>query len=117
MFPLEQNIRILPELKKRGYKLYYLSNFPIDIIDEVRSGYFFFKYFTGGIISAEVKCSKPDIRIYEILLDKYSLIPSECLFIDDLHENVKGAENAGMSGITTFGSPDISKVIENVLNI
>jgi glucose-1-phosphatase len=116
MFPLDQNIRILPELKKRGYKLYYLSNFPIDIIDKVRSEYYFFKYFTGGIISAEVKCSKPDIRIYEILLEKYSLIPGECLFIDDLHENVKGAENAGISGITTFGSLDISEVIENVLN-
>lgn len=115
MFPLDQNIQILPELKKRGYQLYYLSNFPIDIIDEVRSEYYFFKYFIGGIISAEVKCSKPDIRIYEILLDKYSLIPGECLFIDDLPENVKGAEKSGMTGITTYGSLDILKDIENVL--
>jgi glucose-1-phosphatase len=115
MFPLDQNVRILPDLKKRGYQLYFLSNFPIDIFDEIRSGYYFFKYFTGGIISAEVKFSKPDIRIYEILLEKYSLIPEECLFIDDLQKNVMGAEKAGMTGITTYGSEDISKELENVL--
>ena len=28
--------------------------------------------------------SKPEKRIYEILLAKYSLVPQECLFIDDM---------------------------------
>ena len=72
MFPLDQNVRLLPELKKQGFRLYYLSNFPIDIFEEIKTGYYFFKYFDGGVISAEVKFSKPDRRIYEILLEKYS---------------------------------------------
>lgn len=108
MFPLDQNVRILPELRKQGFRLYYLSNFPLDIFDEVRNGYYFFTYFDGGIISADVKCSKPDRKIYEILMNLYTLDPAESLYIDDIDANVKGAESAGMKGFVTHGSVDIS---------
>ena len=93
MFPLDQNVRLLPGLKKRGFRLYFLSNFPLDIFEEVKTGYYFFKYFDGGIISAEAKSSKPDTRIYEILMEKYSLFPEECLFIDDIEINVKNSRS------------------------
>ena len=116
MFPLDQNVRLLPELKKRGFRLYFLSNFPIDIFEEIKTGYYFFKHFDGGIISSEVKFSKPDIRIYQILLEKYSLNSSDCLFIDDIEENVKAAELAGMKGLITYGSPEISQEIEIALS-
>lgn len=99
MFPLESNVRLLPKLKKRGFKLYYLSNFPLDIFDEIKNGYSFFRYFDGGLISAEVKQSKPDVRIYQILFDKYSISPEESLYIDDNEPNVKAAEFLGMKGI------------------
>jgi putative hydrolase of the HAD superfamily len=115
MFPLDQNVRLLPGLKKRGLKLYYLSNFPIDIFDEVRSGYYFFKHFEGGLISAEAKMAKPDSRIYELLMKNYSLLPEECLFIDDLEVNVISARASGMKGLFTNGSPEIAKDIEKAL--
>lgn len=112
MFPLDSNVRLLPELKKRGFRLYYLSNFPLDIFGEVSTGYYFFKYFDGGLISAEAKFSKPDIGIYNILLEKYSLLPNECLFIDDIEVNVKAAESLGMKGIIAYGSLELSNEIE-----
>ncbi|MFA5819484.1 MAG: HAD family phosphatase [Bacteroidales bacterium] len=115
MFPLDPNVKLLPELKKRGFRLYFLSNFPMDIFEEVKTGYYFFKYFDGGIISSEAKFSKPDNRIYEILLEKYSLIPEECLYIDDLEINVKAAEAAGMKGLVTFGSLEVYKELEKAL--
>jgi putative hydrolase of the HAD superfamily len=115
MFPLDTNVRLLPELKKRGYRLYYLSNFPMDIFEEIRTGYFFFRYFEGGLISAAAKSSKPEPGIYNMLMEKYSLQPDECLFIDDLEKNVKTAESLGMKGIFTNGSLKISKEIEKVL--
>jgi FMN phosphatase YigB (HAD superfamily) len=115
LFPIDNNLKLLPELKKKGFMLYFLSNFPSDIFDEVMSGYYFFKYFDGGLISANVKSSKPESRIYEIILEKYSLIPGECLFVDDLEINVIAAEASGMKGIVTFGSQDISKEIQEAL--
>ena len=45
MFPLDQNVRLLPGLKKQGFKLYYLSNFPIDIFDEIKNRILFFQIF------------------------------------------------------------------------
>jgi FMN phosphatase YigB (HAD superfamily) len=115
MYPLSLNVDLLPDLSKRGFRLFYLSNFPIDIYEEIKAQYSFFKYFDGGLISAEIKFSKPDTRIFEILTEKYLLKPKETLFIDDLEINVKGAEKTGMKGLVTFGSPDISKDLENSL--
>jgi FMN phosphatase YigB (HAD superfamily) len=115
MFPLDQNVRLLPELKKRGFRLYYLSNFPIDIFEEIKTGYYFFRYFEGGVISSEVKFSKPDRRIYEILLENYLLTAEESLFIDDIEINVRTAEGLGMKGLVTYGSEEISKELAAVL--
>ncbi|MDQ1296503.1 MAG: putative hydrolase of the superfamily [Bacteroidota bacterium] len=99
MFPLESTVRLLPELKKRGFKLYYLSNFPSDIFDEIKYGFPFFRYFDGGLISAEVKHSKPDRRFYQILFEKYGIVAEESLYIDDKESNVVAAESLGMEVI------------------
>ena len=115
MFPLDQNVRLLPALKKQGFRLYFLSNFPLDIFDDIKNGYYFFKHFEGGLISAEAKSSKPESRIFEILLEKYSLASEECLFIDDIEINVRAAEALGMKGLFTNGSLEISKEIEAAL--
>jgi epoxide hydrolase-like predicted phosphatase len=115
LFPLDENVRLLPELRKQGFKLYYLSNFPLDLFEEVKTGYYFFKYFEGGVISSEAKVSKPDSRIYDILLKKYSLYPEECLYIDDIEANVKAGEATGMKGLVTYGASEISSDIEKAL--
>jgi FMN phosphatase YigB (HAD superfamily) len=111
MFPLELNTRLLPELKKQGYRLFYLSNFPIDIFDEVKNDYYFFRHFEGGIISSEVKCSKPDIKMFRIFLERYNLSAKECLYIDDIEINVEAAVSVGMNGFATSGSDDISSAL------
>ena len=103
MYPLDENVRLLPELKKQGFKLYFLSNFPLDIFEVVKNDYFFFRYFDGGIISAEVKLSKPDVRIFQYMINNYSLVPEECLYIDDIENNVRAAETTGMIGLSKIG--------------
>lgn len=99
IFPLHNNIKLLPGLKKQGLRLYYLSNFPLDFFKEVKTEYNFFKYFDGGIISAEVNKSKPDPDIYRILLERFRLDPFESLYIDDIDSNVRSAELIGMKVI------------------
>jgi len=108
MFPLKDNTKMLPGLRKEGFKLYYLSNFHIDIFTELKNSYSFFKCFNGGIISAEVKHSKPDPAFYLILMEKYYLKAEECFFIDDTEVNIKTAEALGMKCFFTAGSISIS---------
>ncbi|MBQ1534230.1 MAG: HAD-IA family hydrolase, partial [Erysipelotrichaceae bacterium] len=55
----------------------------------------------GTVVSALERCIKPDPKIYEILLNRYRLNPEECLFIDDMEENILTAERLGM-GIYLF---------------
>jgi len=122
LIPIPSNIRLLPELQKQGYRLFYLSNFPSDLWFQVRNGnsardYEFFKYFDGGLISAEARSSKPDKKIYNALLEKYSLNAGECFYIDDIEINVKAAEESGMTGFTTFGSHEIYPEVKRILGI
>jgi HAD superfamily hydrolase (TIGR01509 family) len=91
LFPLDNNTKLLPELKKQHFKLYYLSNFPGDIFDEIQNEYDLFRYFDGGIISARVKLSKPDPDIFRLLMKMYDLIPEESVFIDDIAANSHSA--------------------------
>jgi putative hydrolase of the HAD superfamily len=115
MHPVIKNVKLLPVLKKRGFNLYFLSNFPSDIFDEVFKEYEFFKFFNGGIISSKVKSSKPDRRIFDILLNKYSLIADECLFIDDIEINSQAAVSVGMKSIFVPESADLAELIEKKL--
>ena len=56
---------------------------------------------------------KPDIRIYQHLLEKYQLQAEECLFIDDRPENVEGAKKAGMQAVVFENNYDkIAEYIE-----
>ena len=116
MFPLGDNVKMLPALRKEGFKVYFLSNSPLDSFNEIKNSYSFFKYFDGGIISAEVKHSKPDPAIYLILMEKYSLKAGECVFVDDTEVNVKTAEDLGMKGFLTAGSTSISKDFVKLLS-
>jgi len=76
----------------------------------------FFDYFDGGIISAEVHCSKPDIIIYRILLDRYKLLPEECFYIDDMDINVKAAESAGIKAYCYNCSPGYANDLTGLMN-
>lgn len=117
MFPLDDNVRLLPELKKQGYRVFYLSNFHLDTFEAVKNDYYFFKYFDGGVVSADIKISKPDLRIYRYILDKYALKPEESLYIDDIEENITVAYSTGMQTLLTYGSPKISAELEEKLII
>ena len=117
LFPLSENTKILPVLKKEGFRLYYLSNFPGDIFDEVSSKYDFFRNFDGGLISARAKASKPDEKIYRQLFLHYSLLPEESLFIDDTHANVFSAGQLGVSVIHLSEPTLLKQKLEEFLGI
>lgn len=89
---------LVEQLKQHGYCVYYLSNIPEDVLALLMERDFK-GLFDGGVASCEVKINKPDPRIYQALLDKYSLRASECVFIDDNLANVQAAFALGFAGI------------------
>lgn len=55
--------------------------------------------FDATVISGEVGLAKPDVDIYLLTAAKLNLKPAECVFVDDLAVNVRGAAEAGMVGV------------------
>lgn len=107
--PIEDNVEIMKSLKGK-YNLYILSNFHYPAFDNVFQNWEFFKYFDGKIVSGHCKLLKPEKEIYELLLNTYSLVPEECLFIDDVKANIEGAQKCGINGIQ-LTSPELLKEV------
>lgn len=84
--PIKKNVKILNNLRNNGYKTYILSNYIIEAFNFVCKKYDFLSLFDGGIISGMVKMIKPEFEIYQKLIEKYNLIPEECVFIEDVPE-------------------------------
>ncbi|MCB2312499.1 HAD family phosphatase [Clostridium tagluense] len=96
LIPIEGTVKILNELKEKGYKLYLLSNFHLLAFETICSKYDFFKHFDGGIISYKENLLKPEAEIYTKLLNTYKLNALECLFIDDTLVNIEAAHRLGI---------------------
>ena len=97
--PIEETIKVLEDLKSKGYNIYYLSNFHELAFKEVNTKNSFFELFDGGVVSYEEKIIKPEEEIYRLILKRYNLTPSETIFIDDTKVNVEGAEKLGITTI------------------
>ena len=89
----------IKHLKEQGFQVLYLSNFGEITRRHCKDALGFMPYTDGGIMSYEVNLIKPDAAIYQALLDKYALIPEECVFVDDLKENIEASERFGIKGV------------------
>ena len=102
MKPLPGVYDFLADLRCAGYGLYVLSNAAPSFHD-----YFPESYpdgtFNGIVVSCDEKLVKPDLRIYELICDRYDLTPEECIFVDDREENVEAARKIGMHAVTFEG--------------
>ena len=113
--PLTDSVDYALKYKKLGCRIYLLSNFPEYGFKIIRNKFDFFDQFHGGIISWEVKAVKPEKKIYEILLEKYNLEPDETIFIDDVEENIKTAENLGIKGLHFLDGMNLSAELDKII--
>ncbi|MDL2302099.1 HAD family phosphatase [Lachnospiraceae bacterium OttesenSCG-928-D06] len=105
----------IKDLKKRGYHLYYLSNFSKKAEAECKEALAFIPYTEGGILSHYEKLIKPDAAIYELLLKRYGLDPFESVFIDDTKVNIDAAEALGIRGLWFQDAKEGMALLEEIL--
>lgn len=89
----------IQELKGKGYRVLYLSNFSEKAETDCAPALDFIPYMDGGILSYQEKVIKPMPEIYQLLIDRYDLKPEECVFMDDTVANLVGAEKFGIHTI------------------
>ena len=87
----------LAALRKKGYRLWLLSNaqrvFTAFELNLLGLG----EQLDGIYISSDYQCRKPDIRFFNALIDERKLDKTKCLMIgNDLETDIAGAKNAGL---------------------
>lgn len=98
--PIPGTVEIFRQLKESGkHKLYALTNWQANLFDIALVRYNFLHWFDGRVVSGEEKTRKPFPEFYQRLLNRYTVDPSEALFIDDNLRNVKAAEELGIKSI------------------
>ncbi|HEU7542495.1 hydrolase [Streptococcus pneumoniae] len=108
---------LIKQLKKKNFQIYVLSNtssiFHIlldSILSKVSS------VLDGYVISCEVKMMKPQKEIYLSLVNKYQLDIKDCIFLDDLEENVEAARTLGFKAFQIKERKEISNILKDLLN-
>ena len=107
----------IKDLKKRGYRVLFLSNYAEHTMLANTKALDFLPYMDGGVFSCNEGIVKPDHGIYRILLQRFSLDPEECVFLDDSKNNVIAARTLGMYAIHFEDYPKAREELENLLNI
>lgn len=99
-----EHLNLLLRLKEH-YRVFILTNTNPFMMSWARSR----QFTTEGLpldafchkiyASYEIGMLKPDVRIYQYMLDDAGILPEETLFVDDSIINVQAAESVGMVGM------------------
>ncbi|MDX6587055.1 MAG: putative hydrolase of the superfamily [Solirubrobacterales bacterium] len=111
--PDEAMIGAVRAARARGVKTGLISNSwglgiydraPIDLFDET-------------VISGDVGLHKPQPEIYTLACERLGVEPADCVFVDDLRENITGAEAVGMTAILHRDSAETVARLEDLLGV
>ena len=96
---LDQGFREFAERYSTKYDFVLLSNDVSEWSAYITKHHDLDQYFTHKIVSGDVKCRKPDRRIYEIALERTGKKPEECCFVDNSVKNLLVAAEMGIEPI------------------
>lgn len=105
-------IALIRNLRSRGLRVGLLSNYTTDLTDIiVREG--LDGLFDAQIISAAIGVMKPDPAAYQAILDELSVESKNAFFIDDFKDNVKGAQELGISAVRFTPELELADLIDS----
>ena len=103
--------QLMLDLKAKGLRLLGLTNWSSETFCQVRHRYAVFDILEGMLVSGEEHLLKPSAAIFRRMIDKFSLNPAECIFIDDNPANVAGSNAAGLPAILFTGAEDLRTLL------
>jgi len=86
-------------IKSKNYKVVALTNWSHETFPIAQKRFEFLQWFDGIVVSGEEKTRKPFKEIYEIMLERFNIIPENAIFIDDNLRNIETANALGIHGI------------------
>jgi 2-haloacid dehalogenase len=103
--PIHETVDMLKHLKDNtDYRLFALTNWSAETFPIALDRYDFLHWFDGRLVSGEEKTRKPFKKIYELLMDRFSIVPERSIYIDDNFRNLIPAKELGFH-VIHFQSP------------
>ncbi len=113
VIPVEGMADVVRRIKAAGFKIYLLSNAG-SLHGEYWNTIPGSECFDGIVVSAYEKLVKPQPEIYKVLLERFKLVPEECLFVDDREINLAGAAICGMQSVAFRSAEDFEKSLREL---
>lgn len=109
----------ISKLKSDGYRMAVCSNSIRDTITSMLSKAALIEYFDFYLSNQDVVKSKPDPEIYLKAIEKFEILPSECLVLEDNANGIRAATEAGahvmqIDQITDVNYANIVKFIQKI---
>ena len=107
---------VLSELKKKGHRIFVLSNTSkvfYDLLEDQLSP--LKELLDGFVLSCDIKAIKPDLAMFKEILDKYQLDPTNCVFLDDIENNTIAAEKLGIRAYQVKKRSDVVDILKSYI--
>lgn len=105
----DETVEILKKIRDNHSRVYALTNWSAETFPIAQRRFPFLDWFDGILVSGKEKLKKPDPKIYQLLIERYSLDPANCVFIDDNQRNVTAAEKEGIPSILFQGPSNLKQ--------
>lgn len=100
----QEAVNLLKKLRAdHKYKLAYLTNSSLQLMELSEKRLPIRQYFDFGIISEEIKARKPDKKGFALIMENFNAKPEETIFIDDAAKNLGNAKEIGIKTIIFQG--------------
>lgn len=116
-YPIPGILELIKHIKEAGYNIYLLSNAGDDH-PSYWSNYPYKPYFDGLYVSAFHKKTKPHPEVYSDFINTFNLNKEECIFIDDVSDNVDAANKFGILSFHFKGDTEgLITILKDYINI
>jgi 2-haloacid dehalogenase len=114
-YELPGTVDILKKLhQSTDYTIYALTNWSGETFPVALQKFHFLSWFEGIVVSGDEKLVKPDPAIYKLLLERYGLDATTCVFIDDRVDNIQAAVDLGFKGIPFSNDQQLHNELQNL---
>ena len=99
-----------------NYKLAVLSNSPPGL-SQWLADWNVLNFFEVVFCSGDEGIAKPDLKAFELTVERLGVKPKESVFIDDTREHVHAAQKLGLQGILFTTAEELEKELDLLLRI
>ncbi|MDB4224126.1 HAD family phosphatase [Granulosicoccus sp.] len=113
---LPESMAAMHRAKELDIPIYILSNMQTHAWEYLAKTYDCWDACEGVLVSCDVGLIKPDPAIYQCICDTFKLTASECVFVDDMAENIEAAIEFGMQGVQLTDKHAGGTVIDSLID-